>query len=136
MKMKIPSFAKINLALRILGRRDDGYHLLDTIFQTLEFHDELEFNFIPGEFSVRIYSDQPDLSDPQTNLIGRALKAFQSNHPFQTRIEVVLRKRIPAQSGLGGGSSNAAAALIAVSRHLNWPLSLSQLQPIATSIGA
>lgn len=100
--MIVRSFAKINWSLRITGKRADGFHDLETVFQTISLFDEIEFRD-SGELSLTC----DDLSIPtdETNLIVRAARAVGAT------ASVDLRKRIPAGGGLGGGSSNAAAVL-------------------------
>lgn len=134
---EIPAFAKINLILRITGLRRDGYHSLETVFQTLDLHDTLAFHFTPSNF-FHVSLDVQDGQIPAdgTNLIYRACKAFHEAHALKHRVEVSIRKRIPIESGLGGGSSNAAATLLALSRLYGYPLSRRQLLPIARSLGA
>ncbi|HVG25792.1 MAG TPA: 4-(cytidine 5'-diphospho)-2-C-methyl-D-erythritol kinase [Thermoanaerobaculia bacterium] len=97
------SYAKINWALRITGRRADGFHDLETVFQTISFHDELTFTPAPG---LTLTCDDPTIPTDDTNLVIRAAKAVGAND-----VAIHLRKRIPAGGGLGGGSSNAAAVL-------------------------
>ena len=102
----LKSYAKINWSLRILGKRDDGFHDLETIFQTISLHDELTFR--EGE-GLSVTCDDPSIPTDETNLVIRAAKAVGAKH-----VAIDLRKRIPAGGGLGGGSSNAAAVLRAL----------------------
>ncbi|HYD57918.1 MAG TPA: 4-(cytidine 5'-diphospho)-2-C-methyl-D-erythritol kinase [Burkholderiales bacterium] len=97
------SYAKINWALRITGRRADGFHDLETVFQTISLHDELTFTPAPG---LSLTCDDPTIPTDETNLVLRAARAVGADH-----VAIHLRKRIPAGGGLGGGSSNAAAVL-------------------------
>jgi 4-diphosphocytidyl-2-C-methyl-D-erythritol kinase len=100
----VPSFAKINWSLRITGKRADGFHDLETVFQTISLHDELTFR---ESDRLSLTCDDPGIPTDETNLVLRAARAL--NAP-PTAIE--LRKRIPAGGGLGGGSSNAATTLL------------------------
>ena len=97
------SFAKINFALRITGRRADGFHDLETVFQTISLHDELTFRDAEG---LSLTCDDPAIPTDETNLALRAARAVGAEN-----VAIELRKRIPAGGGLGGGSSNAAATL-------------------------
>jgi 4-diphosphocytidyl-2-C-methyl-D-erythritol kinase len=97
------SYAKINWALRITGRRADGFHDLETLFQTVSLHDELTFTPAAG---LSLTCDDPAIPTDETNLVLRAARAVGANG-----VAIHLRKRIPAGGGLGGGSSNAAAVL-------------------------
>ena len=125
--------AKINLRLRVLGKRPDGYHELDTVFQEISLADRIEFH--PAEsWSLEIRG--ADLAAGESNLVTRAanLLSKEANVPLEARIAV--DKRIPLQGGLGGGSSNAAIALIGLSRlwGLNW--SPDRLSGLAASLGS
>lgn len=104
--MQVRSHAKINWALRILGRRPDGYHDLETLFQTISLHDTLT---IRESDELRLTCDDPSIPTDESNLILRAARALGV-----PPVEIELTKRIPAGGGLGGGSSNAAATLIAL----------------------
>ena len=97
------SYAKINWALRITGRRADGFHDLETVFQTISLHDELTFT--PSD-RLSLTCDDPSIPVDETNLVLRAARAVGA-----PPVAIHLRKRIPAGGGLGGGSSNAAATL-------------------------
>jgi 4-diphosphocytidyl-2-C-methyl-D-erythritol kinase len=136
MEISLPSFAKINLALRVLGKRSDGYHELTTLFQSLEFHDSLTFRFSPGEFGISIKVAGAEVPTDARNLIHKACIAFNRAHKIDFRIEASVSKQIPVESGLGGGSSNAAATLVAISRFLHWPLKMVELSSVAATIGA
>lgn len=97
------SYAKINWALRVTAKRDDGFHDLETVFQTISLHDELTFT--PAD-SLSLTCDDPTIPVDETNLVMRAARAVGAGN-----VAIDLRKRIPAGGGLGGGSSNAAATL-------------------------
>ncbi len=105
--MKIAAHAKINLALRVTGKRPDGYHDIETLFQTISLHDDLTIE--PAE-SLSLACDDPAIPIDDRNLVVRAARAIG----VTARIE--LKKRIPAGGGLGGGSSDAAALLTAFGR--------------------
>jgi 4-diphosphocytidyl-2-C-methyl-D-erythritol kinase len=98
------SYAKINWALRITGRRADGFHDLETVFQTISLHDELTFLLSDG---LSLTCDDPSIPVDESNLVLRAARAVGS-----PPVAIQLRKRIPAGGGLGGGSSNAATTLL------------------------
>jgi 4-diphosphocytidyl-2-C-methyl-D-erythritol kinase len=110
--MRVRAFAKINLSLRVAGARDDGYHELRTIFQSIALHDTLTFHRRRGPFALTC--DDPACPSDDANLIWRAADrmwkaARRSGPPRDVAVDV--KKRIPLQAGLGGGSSDAAAAL-------------------------
>lgn len=129
--LKLPSFAKINWTLRILGRRRDGYHEIATVLQSISLCDELIFES-RSDGEIRLTCDDPALPVDETNLIVRAARAL----PVKRGVDVQLRKRIPAQAGLGGGSSNAATALLALNRLWRLGLGERDLTQIAAQLGA
>ena len=129
--------AKINLALRVLGRRRDGYHELWTVFQTLALHDTLACVGCEGPF--RIECDAAGVPLDESNLVWRAADALwraAGRRGAPSGAVVHLRKRIPAQGGLGGGSSDAAAALVALDTLWGCSLPTNALPSLAASIGA
>lgn len=134
-RLSIPAFAKINLGLRILGKRDDGYHELDTIFQTISLHDTISFT-ATGDGSIVTSCDDPALGMGESNLITRAACVLQDRFDPKQGARIHLQKRIPWQAGLGGGSADAAVTLIGLS-HL-WELhsSRDELIEIAAGLGA
>jgi 4-diphosphocytidyl-2-C-methyl-D-erythritol kinase len=131
------AFAKINLTLRVLGVAPDGYHELRTTFQTLALHDTLTFAAVPGPF--RIQCDEPRCPVDETNLVWRAAnlmwRACGRRRPMEG-VTVTLVKRIPLEGGLGGGSSDAAATLRALSVLWDVPLELRSLEAMARELGA
>jgi len=133
----LPSFAKINLVLRVLRKRRDGYHTLETVFQTIDLHDELTFSFYPStHFHLVLDVGKSEIPADSSNLIYKACHLFHEAHPVPVRIEVQIEKRIPLQAGLGGGSSNAAVSLIALSRYFRRPLKRTELLSLARRLGA
>ncbi len=132
--MEILSPAKINLMLRILGTREDGYHLLQTYFQLLNWGDMMNFTelaadkvIIEGEFRGLATKD---------NLIYKAAQLLIPLRNQQHGVKIEVTKNIPQGSGLGGGSSNAATALIALNKIWQCQLSQEQLQQLALKLGA
>jgi 4-diphosphocytidyl-2-C-methyl-D-erythritol kinase len=136
-EFSLPSFAKLNLILKVMGKRRDGYHSLETIFQTIDLHDRLTFRFHKqNRFELVLEMNDSQIPSDRSNLIFRACEAFNKYYPVHARVEVDVEKNIAIQSGLGGGSSNAACALIALSRYLDWPLDRRRLFAIARELGA
>lgn len=127
------SFAKINLALSVLGRRIDGYHDIQTVFQTIDLGDELEF-FPASKFDLTCenFADVPK----EDNLVWKAAMLLSSECGEKRGAHVTLRKKIPSGAGLGGGSSNAAAALLGLRRFWNLEVSDAQLFSIASKLGS
>src|SRR5436189_24271 len=105
--MQIEAHAKINWALRVTARRDDGFHDLETLFQEISLHDTLTIE--PAE-QFSFTCDDPTIPTDERNLVIRAARALDS-----PPVAIHLQKRIPAGGGLGGGSSDAAATLVALS---------------------
>jgi 4-diphosphocytidyl-2-C-methyl-D-erythritol kinase len=128
--LKLPSFAKINLILRILGRRPDGYHEVATVLQSISLCDELVFE-TRGDDRIVLTCDDPDIPVDENNLIVRAALALRAKRGVDIRVE----KKIPPKGGLGGGSSNAAITLLALNRL--WRLKREgDLRRIAAQLGA
>ena len=131
--MLIRSFAKVNLALAVLGRRADGFHEIRTVFQSIDLHDELEIR--P---SKRLELRCPELTSipMEENTVWRAAAALAHSTSPGSGAEITLKKRIPAGAGLGGGSSNAAAALLGLCRFWRLSVPAEEIQAIAASIGS
>lgn len=136
--MKIRAPAKINLSLRILGRRADGYHLLDTIMVPVSLYDELELRKAKAGSRdlIRIDCDDPAVPRDETNLVHRAAKLIMDSSRKSQPIRIRLKKSIPIGAGLGGGSSDAAATLLGLNRLLELRLSLRRLEHLALRLGA
>ena len=131
--VKVPSLAKLNLDLRVLHKRPDGYHELRTIFQTISLSDELAIDF---NFAKRTQFDLESSVEIPDNLLIRAGKAVLEFLRVKAIVRFVLRKRIPMGAGLGGGSSNAAAVLIALPALAGRRLSLTDLGRLGESLGS
>jgi 4-diphosphocytidyl-2-C-methyl-D-erythritol kinase len=133
--LRIPAFAKINLCLHVLGKRPDNYHELRTIFQTISLQDRLELSRT-SEPGIFLEVDDPSLSAGPENLVYRAIHAIGCEIRFHGGIRARLEKRIPIARGLGGGSSDAAAALIGMLRLTKARLPLLRLMQIGATLGA
>ena len=133
-KLTLPAPAKLNLMLHILGRRADGYHELQTLFQFLDFGDELGFALRPdGEIHLHTPIDGVP---HDSNLIVRAARLLQQHASCTLGADIWLDKRLPMGGGIGGGSSDAATTLLGLN-HL-WQLNYSedQLASLGLSLGA
>lgn len=126
--------AKINLGLEILGLRPDGYHEVRTVLQTVALSDTLEIHPAPSE--VTLECSDPSLPTGEGNLVVKAARLLQAEAGKTPGARLVLTKRIPSQAGLGGGSSDAAAALMALAKL--WKLSLepARLFSLAAKLGS
>ena len=133
--VRLPAFAKINLQLRILSRRPDGYHELRTIFQAISLHDTLTLS-ASRRAGIQLRTNDPSLSAGPDNLVYRAIEAIGREIGFHGGVEARLEKRIPVARGLGGGSSDAAAALIGMMRLTGQKPALARLAEIGAGLGA
>lgn len=128
--------AKVNLSLRILGRRPDGYHDLDTVMQKLDLCDLLTLTVIdkPG---VVLRCPDSDLPEDCSNIVFRAAETFcAACEDVKTGVEITLEKNIPVAAGLGGGSSDAGTVLVGLNRLLGAGLSTAELIAMARPLGA
>lgn len=134
--LRLPAFAKINLGLRILGRRPDGYHEIRTVYQVISLADYLQVSLAvrPGEIEVE--ADAADVPAGPANLVYKACDRWREARRTRRGIHVAIRKTIPAGSGLGGASSDAAAAIVALERLAGDRLSLSARLEIAAGLGS
>jgi len=136
--VRVPAYAKVNLRLDVLGRRADGYHELRTIFQAISLHDTLvlETKREPG-IDLRIAGNSQLAGEPgQDNLVHRAIEELGREIGLQQGVHAVLTKRIPVGRGLGGGSSDAAAALVGLLRLTGKRIAAARLLEIASGLGA
>lgn len=132
--LTLPAPAKLNLFLHITGRRPDGYHLLQTVFQFLDHADTLHFAArADGELTLR-----PELTGvpPESNLILRAARLLQAATGCRRGADIVLEKRLPMGGGIGGGSSDAATALLGLNRLWDLGLGEDRLAELGLSLGA
>ena len=129
----LPSFAKINLQLRVIGKREDGFHELFTVFQTVSLSDSISFAEAGG---VDVTCDDRLMPVDETNLIVKAAKALQLRFRIEQGSAIHLEKRIPSPGGLGGGSSNAAVALIGLRRLWDIEMADDELGQIAAELGS
>lgn len=134
MELTLPSFAKVNLHLRVLGKREDGFHEIFTVFQSVSLSDVLMFT--PRVSGIRFYCDDPAVPVDGSNLMIKAADAFSERYGIKRGAEIRLKKAIPLGGGLGGGSSNAAVTLIGLSRLWGIDASVSDLGALAEMLGS
>ncbi|MBH16291.1 MAG: 4-(cytidine 5'-diphospho)-2-C-methyl-D-erythritol kinase [Gemmatimonadetes bacterium] len=132
--MLVRAPAKINLFLRVLAREDSGYHQIETLFTAVNFYDEIQFQLTTGEISLRVVGS--DLGPIRENLVYRAATLFFSRMGASKGVDIILQKKIPTESGLGGGSSDAGATLRTLNFMLGKPFSSSVLMNMAIQLGA
>jgi 4-diphosphocytidyl-2-C-methyl-D-erythritol kinase len=136
--VRLKAFAKINMRLEVLGKRPDGYHELRTIFQTISLHDTIELKAARGNKVELVIEGDATLANEPTkgNLVHRAIEAARKEVGWKRGVHATLTKRIPVGRGLGGGSSDAAAALIGMMRLAKRKIPTARLVEIGSSLGA
>jgi 4-diphosphocytidyl-2-C-methyl-D-erythritol kinase len=132
-RARVRALAKINLDLRVLGKRADGFHELRTVFQTISLADTLEIAYTPGRKTAISLEDDLQIAD---NLVVRAARMAMEEMRATGRIEMRLTKRIPIGAGLGGGSSDAAAVLLALPVLAGRAMDLPKLRAIGERLGS
>ncbi len=134
MKQRYFSYAKINIGLRIVNRRADGYHNLESVFQEIDLADEIHVRTLPQGF--RLTTDHPEVPTDEQNLCYQVFELLQKRYEISGGVEIHLKKRIPPGSGLGGGSSNAATCFKIFNEMFHLQLSRRELLKLATRIGS
>ncbi|HMO80431.1 MAG TPA: 4-(cytidine 5'-diphospho)-2-C-methyl-D-erythritol kinase [Pyrinomonadaceae bacterium] len=129
----LPSFAKINLRLKVLGKRPDGYHEIVTVFQTVSLADRLRFE-TADDVSARC--DSPSVPSDENNLAVRAAVMLREAAGIKKGVTIHIEKHIPAPGGLGGGSSNAAVTLLALNRLWRTGMTAPELAAIGAELGS
>jgi 4-diphosphocytidyl-2-C-methyl-D-erythritol kinase len=132
--LRLPAPAKLNLMLHITGRRADGYHLLQTVFQFIDLSDWLEFELAQDGRIQRLQSTTPIAAE--NDIVLAAAKLLQARFGVSGGVSIRVEKHIPIGGGLGGGSSDAASCLLALNRLWKLDLTLSQLAEIGLELGA
>jgi 4-diphosphocytidyl-2-C-methyl-D-erythritol kinase len=133
MSFTLPSYAKVNLDLHVIGKRSDGYHELFTVFQTVSLCDEI--SFVESDV-IELTCSDPSIPTDERNLIIRAANVLNERFGRSTGAKIHLEKRIPAPGGLGGGSSNAAVALVGLRRLWRLNIEFDELAGIAAELGS
>ena len=130
------AFAKINLTLDVLGKREDGYHDLRSVMQTVSIRDDIEIDLGTGK-PWNLLCDKEDIPVDERNLAWKAAKLFfKTTKKDPDGLEIRITKRIPSEAGLGGGSADAAAVLRALNRHYDAPFSILALAELGAQIGS
>jgi len=134
-RFTLPAFAKINLHLRVLGRREDGYHEIETVFQTITLHDRLTFEPL-ADGRIELSCDTAEVPSDESNLVRRAAHALRERSGVRAGARIKLEKNIPAQAGLGGGSADAAVALLGLARLWTLAPGRAELVELGARLGA
>jgi 4-diphosphocytidyl-2-C-methyl-D-erythritol kinase len=132
----LKSYAKINVSLRVVGKRDDAYHLLEMVNLPLELHDIIEISKFPNSGDTYITCDDIGLQNARHNLCAKAVDAMRKEFGFKDNFNISIHKEIPFAAGLGGGSSNAAVVILAINTLLGLNAPLERLSKVGESIGA
>lgn len=132
--MKVKAYAKINLALDITGRLNNGYHELNMIMQTIDIYDLLDLQIIPK--GIELKCNKKYIPTDNRNTVYKAAQLLIDNYDIKKGIRIEIRKTVPSQAGLGGGSSDAAAVLKTMNKLFNLNIEDNALVDLAKEIGA
>ncbi len=135
-QMIVKSYSKINVSLKVLGQKEDGYHDLEMVVLPVELHDIIEINRFNGGSTTYVTCDDLELASMQYNLCYKAVEQMRSVFGFDDAFEIVIHKRIPFAAGMGGGSSNAACVINAVCKMKGISNTDPKVLEIAKNIGA
>lgn len=133
--IELKSRAKINLSIDVLGKRQDGYHLVEMIMQTVDLYDFIKIKELESE-DVVIKSNSVDIPLNEENIVFKAINLLRNKFNINKGVEVFIQKNIPIAAGMAGGSSNAAAILVGLNKIWNLGLSELELQKIGLNLGA
>lgn len=137
MRILAKAYAKVNIGLRIMGQRPDGYHDLDSYFHLVDLHDEIDLSVEASSLTrVRISGNEGYIKEGQTDLMEKAARLFALEAGLAFDLEIAIDKRIPFQAGLGGGSSDASAVLCALEKAFGNPLGQERLMALSLAIGS
>lgn len=127
------AYAKINLSLRLKGKREDGYHEIDTLMVPIGLADKIEY---ANSRTTTLFCDTPGVPTDESNLIMKAVRAFEARYGKKVKQKITLHKCIPHGAGLGGGSSDAATTLLVLNEKIGTNYSMEELCAMAAEIGS
>ncbi len=133
--IELKSRAKINLSIDVLGQRDDGYHLVEMIMQTIDLYDIIKIKSIEDE-DIIIKTNSEHIPSDSSNIVYKAAKLIKQEFNIDESIEIYIEKNIPIAAGMAGGSGNAAAVLVGLNKLWNLNLSESTLKELGLKLGA
>lgn len=133
--LKLKSYAKINLFLDIEGRRPDGYHLIKTVMQSVDLHDEITLE-TTDENKIEIECSNPLIPTDEKNTCWKSADIIKTLFNIKTGVKIKIKKQIPSEAGLAGGSSNCAAVIVGLNRLWNLNMSQDEMLNIGLKIGA
>lgn len=134
--IRLRAYAKVNYVLEVRGLRDDGYHEISSVMQSVSLHDDLTFERAPSGFELLVEPEGTDTGPPEENTVYRAWKALRGRAGEELGVRVRVRKGIPAGAGLGGGSADAAATLHALNRLFGLGMGGGTLAEAGRGVGA
>ena len=134
MKMKIKAYAKINIALDVVGKREDGYHLLRMIMQTIDLYDTIEIEKINS--GIKLKCNKHYVPTDERNLACKAAKLFKETYSINDGVDIKLIKNIPVSAGLAGGSTDAAGVLKLMNKIFNINANDEELKALGLKLGA
>ena len=130
------AYAKLNLSLDILGRREDGYHLMRMVMQSVSLFDLVTLEVIPGASGIHLECSAPEIPCDSRNLAWKATERLLEAAGIQAAVHISIEKNIPSQAGMAGGSADAAAVLAGLNEMLGDPLPKERLYETGLSVGA
>ena len=133
--IKLKSRAKINLSIDVLGKREDGYHFVEMIMQTIDLYDTLTINIL-DEDVIKINTNSLDIPIDEENIVYKATKLIKDSFGIKNGVEIYIDKKIPVAGGMAGGSSNAAATLVGLNKIFDLKLDDEKLKEIGLKLGA
>lgn len=133
--MRKKAYAKINIALDVIGKREDGYHLLKMIMQTVDLYDEIDVKKNDGK-SISLSCNKKYIPTDERNLAFKAAKLFKEHFNVQEGVDIYIKKNIPVSAGMAGGSTNAASVLYLMNKEFNVNASMEELRKLGVKIGA
>lgn len=134
--LMVKAYAKVNVALNVNEKLENGYHDIDTVILPLELHDRIEFEVLPNGFDTMITSDDISLPTDESNLIYKAFKILKDQYKFNASFRIHAHKCIPISAGLAGGSADAAATLNTLIKMLKIKISKEELIELAKKVGS
>jgi 4-diphosphocytidyl-2-C-methyl-D-erythritol kinase len=136
LKVRLRAFAKVNYALEVQGLRNDGYHVISSVLQSISLADEVEIEHSKGRFELNIEPEGIEVSIPEQNTVYRAWEMLRRLSGAELPVRINLHKKIPAKAGLGGGSADAAAVLVGLNELFSLELNCEELRDVGGRIGA
>ena len=133
--IQLKSRAKINLSIDVLGKREDGYHLVEMIMQTIDLFDKIKI-FSLKEDTIIIESNSLDIPLDSTNIVYKAADLIKKQYNIKEGVKIIIEKNIPIAAGMAGGSSNAAAVLVGLNQLWQLKLSENKLKELGLKLGA